>query len=60
MISGRFNAEGRMNINLNGLTQFRVSFTERSNGGGTDYIGFWPAEAIELRKPKLLIEYSID
>ena len=60
MISGRFNAEGRMNINLDGLTQFRVRFTELSNGGVSDYLGFWSAEAIEIRKPKLLIEYSID
>ncbi len=60
MISGRFNAEGRMNINLNGLTQFRVRFTTLSNGGVSDYFGFWPAEAIEIRKPKLLIEYSIN
>ncbi len=60
MISGRLNAEGRMNINLNGLTQFRVRFTNLSNGGASDYLGFWPAEAIETRKPKLLIEYSID
>jgi hypothetical protein len=60
MISSNFNAEGRMNINLNGLTQFRVRFTNLSNGGTTDFLGFWPAEAIEIRKPKLLIEYSID
>ena len=60
MISSGLNAQGRMNINLNGLTQFRVRFTNRNNGSGTDYLGFWPSEAIELRKPKLLIEYSID
>jgi hypothetical protein len=61
MISGRFNADGRMNINLNGLTQLRVYFTNpRNNNGKTDYLGFYSAEAVETRKPKLLIEYSID
>lgn len=61
MISGRFNAEGRMNINLNGLTQLRVYFTTpRNDNGASDYLGFWSAEAVETRKPKLLIEYSID
>jgi len=61
MTSGRFNAEGRMNINLNGLTQFRVYFTNpRNNNGVSDYLGFYSAEAVETRKPKLLIEYSID
>ena len=61
MTSGRFSAEGRMNINVNGLTQFRVYFTTRSNNNGvSDYLGFYSAEAVETRKPKLLIEYSID
>ncbi|MHC5061128.1 MAG: choice-of-anchor W domain-containing protein [Planctomycetota bacterium] len=60
MISGKFNAEGRMNINLDGLTQFRVYFTVPRNSSGTDYLGFWSAEAVETRKPKLLIEYTID
>jgi len=61
MVSGRFNAEGRMNINLDGLTQLRVYFTTpRNNNGRADYLGFWSAEAVETRKPKLLIEYSID
>jgi hypothetical protein len=61
MISGKFNADGRMNINLDGLTQFRVRFTVPTNSDYTsDYFGFWSAEAIEIRKPKLLIEYSID
>jgi hypothetical protein len=60
MISGKFNAEGRMNINLNGLTQFRVYFTNPRNGSSSDYLGFYSAEAVETRKPKLLIEYSVD
>jgi len=61
MVSGRFSADGRMNINLNGLTQLRVYFTTpRNNNGQTDYLGFYSAEAVETRKPKLLIEYSID
>jgi hypothetical protein len=61
MISNKFSAEGRMNINVNGLTQFRVYFTTPSNNNNaSDYLGFWPGEAIETRKPKLLIEYSID
>ena len=61
MVSGRFSAEGRMNINLNGLTQLRVYFTTpRNNNTNADYLGFYSAEAIETRKPKLLIEYSID
>ena len=61
MVSGRFNADGRMNINLNGLTQLRVYFTTpRNNNGQADYLGFYSAEAVETRKPKLLIEYSID
>jgi len=61
MISSRFNADGRMNINLDGLTQLRVYFTTpRSDNAQSDYLGFYSAEAIETRKPKLLIEYSID
>jgi len=61
MVSNRFSSEGRMNINLDGLTQLRVYFTTpRNNNSQADYLGFWSAEAIETRKPKLLIEYSID
>jgi hypothetical protein len=61
MVSNRFSPEGRMNINLDGLTQFRVYFTmPRSNNSQADYLGFHSAEAVETRKPKLLIEYSID
>jgi hypothetical protein len=61
MISNKFSPEGRMNINVNGLTQFRVYFTTGSNGNNApDYLGFWSAEAVETQKPKLLIEYSID
>ncbi|MBW1812018.1 MAG: hypothetical protein JRJ87_27785, partial [Deltaproteobacteria bacterium] len=61
MVSGRFSAEGRMNINLGGLTQLRVYFTTPTNNNGQqDYLGFYSEEAVETRKPKLLIEYSID
>ena len=61
MVSGRFNADGRMNINLDGLTQLRVYFTTpRNNNSTSDYLGFYSAEAVETRQPKLLIEYSID
>jgi len=61
MVSGRFSADGLMNINLDGLTQLRVYFTNpRNNNGQADYLGFYAAEAVETRKPKLLIEYSID
>ena len=61
MVSNRFSPEGRMNINIEGLTQLKVYFTTaRNNNGQADYLGFWSAEAIETRKPKLLIEYSID
>ncbi|HIJ71409.1 MAG TPA: hypothetical protein HPP87_08605 [Planctomycetes bacterium] len=61
MVSSRFSPEGRMNINLNGLTQLRVYFTTpRNDNIDSDYLGFYSAEAVETRKPKLLIEYSID
>ncbi len=61
MISSRFNADGRMNINLDGLTQLRVYFTTPTNNNGQqDFLGFYSEEAVETRKPKLLIEYSID
>jgi len=61
MVSNRFSPEGRMNINLDGLTQLRVYFTTpRNNNGQADYLGFYAAEAVETRKPRLLLEYSID
>ena len=61
MVSNRFSPEGRMGINLNGLTQLRVYFTTpRNNNTQSDWLGFYSAEAVETRKPKLLIEYSID
>jgi hypothetical protein len=61
MISSKFSAEGRMNINLDGTTQFRVYFSNpTNNNGSTDYLGFYSEEAVVTRKPKLLIEYSID
>ncbi|RKY12412.1 MAG: hypothetical protein DRP65_01385 [Planctomycetota bacterium] len=61
MTSSDFNAAGRANINRTGTTQFKVYFTERTNGDSVkDSLGFYSGEAIQTKRPKLIIECSVN
>ena len=59
MTSGDFNAAGRANINRNGTTQLKVYFTELNNDDAVkDTLGFYSGEAVQTKRPKLIIECS--
>jgi len=61
MTSSDFNAAGRANINRSGTTQLKVYFTQRTNGDAVkDSLGFYSGEAAQTKKPKLIIECSVD
>jgi hypothetical protein len=56
MTSTDFNSAGLTNINRNGTTQFKVYFTQwHNNNSVSDYLGFYSAEADQIKKPKLIV-----
>lgn len=59
MPSSDFNAAGRANINSSGTTQLKVYFTQLNNGDAArDTLGFYSGEAVQTKRPKLIVECS--
>jgi hypothetical protein len=58
MVSSEFTQEGLqyINTNPNGLTQFKVHFTEMSDGDSeNDWVSYYSGEATTANRPKLII-----
>jgi hypothetical protein len=59
MVSSEFTLEGLQYINTNGLTQFKVRFTEMSDDDNeNDWISYYSGEATTTNRPKLIIRHT--
>jgi len=60
MISTPFNTQGLDNININGLTQLKVHFTNLTNGDSKfDFIGLYSGDCLNYKyRPKLIVTYN--
>jgi hypothetical protein len=59
MVSTEFTLEGLQYIDTNGSTQFKVHFTEMSDGDNeNDWVSYHSGEATTANRPKLIIRHT--